>query len=60
LFTDIVFSHDCMILDACSAINLSMSGHMEAIRQALPGCVAPATFVLEEEILRINLPPLVE
>jgi hypothetical protein len=49
-----------MILDACCAINLSMSGHMEAIRQALPGCVALATFVLEEEILRINLQPLVE
>jgi predicted nucleic acid-binding protein len=60
LSTDIVFSHDCMILDACCAINLSMSGHMEAIRQALPGCVALATFVLEEEILRINLQPLVE
>jgi hypothetical protein len=32
---------------------------MEDILHAIPGCVALATFVLEEEILRINLQPLV-
>lgn len=57
--TRIVFSHDCTILDACCAINLYMSGRIEDILQAIPGSVALATFVLEEEILRINLRPLV-
>jgi predicted nucleic acid-binding protein len=60
LSTGIVFSHDCIILDACCAINLYMSGHMEEILQAIPGCIALAIFVLDEEILRVNLRPLVE
>ena len=33
---------------------------MEKILQAIPGYVALAIFVLDEEILRINLQPLVE
>ena len=57
--TRIVFSHAGLILDACCAINLHMSGHMEEILQALPGCVALAAFVLDEEILRSNLQPLI-
>jgi hypothetical protein len=60
LSTGIVFSHDCVILDACCAINLHASGHMEDILEAIPGTVALATFVLDEEILRSNLQPFVE
>jgi hypothetical protein len=60
LSTRIVFSHDCIILDACCAINLHMSGRMEEILKALPGDVALAIFVLDEEILRSNLEPLIE
>jgi predicted nucleic acid-binding protein len=60
LSTRIVFSHDCIILDACCAINLHMSGRMEEILKALPGGVALAIFVLDEEILRSNLQPLIE
>ena len=58
--TSIVFSHYCLILDACCAINLHMSGHMEEILQAIPGYVALAIFVLDEEILRSNIQPLVD
>ena len=58
--TSITFSHDCIILDACCAITLYATKHMEAILQALPGGVAVATFVLDEEILRSNLQPFVE
>jgi hypothetical protein len=36
-----------------------MSGHMEDILQAIPGCVTLATFVLDEEMLRSNLQPLI-
>jgi hypothetical protein len=36
-----------------------MSGHIEDILQALPGYVALAIFVLDEELLRVNLQPLV-
>lgn len=58
--TGIVFSHDCIILDACCAINLHASGHMENILKAIPGTVALATFVLDEEILRSNLQSFVK
>jgi hypothetical protein len=37
-----------------------MSGRMEEILQAIPGYVALAIFVLDEEILRSNIQPLVE
>ena len=37
-----------------------MSGRMEEILQAIPGYVALATFVLDEEILRSNLQSLVD
>jgi len=60
LATNIVFSHDCLLLDACCAINLHASGHMEDILKAIPGTVALATFVLDEEILRSNLQSFVE
>lgn len=60
MFTNIVFSHDCLLLDACCAINLYGSGQMEDILKAIPGTIALATFVLDEEILRSNLQSFVD
>ncbi len=51
--TDIVFSQDCIILDACCIINLYASGQMGNILKAISKSVAVAAYVREEEALRI-------
>lgn len=51
--TDIVFSQDCIILDACCIINLYASGHIGDILKSISKSVAVAAYVRDEEALRI-------
>lgn len=50
----LVFSQDCIILDACCIINLYASGQIGNILQSIPKSVAIATYVRNEEALRIS------
>ena len=49
----IVFSQDCIILDACCIINLYASGQMGDILKSISKSVAVAAYVRDEEALRI-------
>ncbi|MCB0207957.1 MAG: hypothetical protein KDJ52_01430 [Anaerolineae bacterium] len=51
--TDLIFSHDAIILDACCVINLYASKQIEVILDAIPKSVCIAAYVKDEEILRI-------
>ena len=51
--TGVVFLHKCIILDACCIINLYASGQLGNILQSIAKSVAVATYVREEEALRI-------
>jgi hypothetical protein len=53
LTTDVVFSQDCIILDACCIINLYASGQMGSILKSISKSVAVAAYVRDEEALRI-------
>lgn len=55
LTTNLVFAHNCIILDASCTINLSASDHMDGILEAIPSSVAVAAYVREQEALRINV-----
>ena len=50
---DIVFSHECIILDACCVINLYASGQMERILRSISKSVAVAAYVRDKEALRV-------
>lgn len=52
------FSHNYIILDACCIINLYASGEMRAILKAIPKSLSIATFVKEQEVLKIYSGPL--
>lgn len=58
--SDLVFQHDCIILDACCIINLYCSGYMEEILESIPKAVAVATYVHDEEIKRFSLEPVIQ
>ena len=47
--TKLSFLHDCLLLDACCAINLYLSGHMSSILSALPVPVAISEYVFSVE-----------
>jgi hypothetical protein len=49
----IVFSQDCIILDACCIINLYASGQMGDILKSISKSVVVAAYVRDEEALRI-------
>lgn len=51
--TEIVFSQDCIILDACCIINLYASGQMGEILKSISKSVAVAAYVRDKEALRI-------
>jgi hypothetical protein len=53
LTTEVVFTQDCIILDACCIINLYASGEMESILKAISKSVAVAAYVRDHEALRI-------
>jgi hypothetical protein len=53
LTTEVVFLHECIILDACCIINLYASRHFGNILEAIPASVAVATYVRKEEALKI-------
>lgn len=50
--TDLIFSHECIILDACCVINLYASKQIEQILGTIPKSVCIAAYVKNEEILR--------
>jgi predicted nucleic acid-binding protein len=50
--TDLVFSHECIILDACCVINLYASKQIEEILTTIPKSVCIAAYVKNEEILK--------
>lgn len=50
---DVVFSQDCIILDACCIINLYASGEMGNILKCISKSVAVAAYVRNEEALKI-------
>ena len=50
--TDLVFFHECIILDACCVINLYASKQIEEILDTIPKSVCIAAYVKNEEILR--------
>lgn len=52
--------HDHLIVDACCVINLFESGHIEAIVAAVRQRVAVASYVLEVELKRVDIRPLIE
>jgi hypothetical protein len=51
--SSVIFRHDCVILDACCAINLYATKQMSAILEALPVRCTVANYVYEEEILEM-------
>ena len=51
--SNLVFSQECIILDACCIINLYASGQMGNILQSISKSVAVAAYVRDEEALRI-------
>ncbi len=51
--TKLIFSQDCIILDACCVINLYASGQMGNILQSIAKVVAVAAYVRDEEAQRI-------
>jgi predicted nucleic acid-binding protein len=51
--SDLVFSHDCLILDACCVLNLYASYQMESILTAIPVQKAVADYVKDHEALYI-------
>src|SRR5437764_2523945 len=53
LTTKLIFSQDCIILDACCLINLYASGQMGSILQSIAKVVAVAAYVRDEEAQRI-------
>jgi len=53
LTTGVVFLHECIILDACCIINLYASRQFGNILEAIPASVAIATYVREEEVLKV-------
>src|SRR6266700_4130778 len=53
LTTKLIFSQDCIILDACCVINLYASGQMGNILQSIAKVVAVAAYVRDEEAQRI-------
>jgi hypothetical protein len=53
LTKNVVFSQDCIILDACCIINLYASGEMGDILKSISKSVAVAAYVRDEEALRI-------
>lgn len=48
-----IFHHDCIILDACCAINLYASNQMSDILETIPVNFAIARYVYEEETLEV-------
>ncbi|MEW5960691.1 MAG: hypothetical protein AB1801_23450 [Chloroflexota bacterium] len=48
----LVFSHECIILDACCIINLYASKQIDFILRTIPRSVCVAAYVKNEEILR--------
>ncbi len=52
------FSHNYIILDACCVINLYASGQMRAILKVIPKNLSIATYVKENEVLKIYSGPL--
>jgi hypothetical protein len=51
--TSITFSHDCIIIDACCAINLYASGRMGEMLSAVPKRIAIGELVYSTEMLKI-------
>lgn len=49
----IVFSQDCLILDACCIINLYASGVIEAILRSITTSIAVAAYVRDKEALTV-------
>lgn len=49
---DLVFAHECIILDACCIINLYASNRIEEILSVIPKSVCVAAYVKNEEVLR--------
>ncbi len=50
---ELVFSQDCVILDACCIINLYASGVMGAILRSITSSIAVAAYVRDHETLTI-------
>ena len=53
--TDVVFRHNCTILDACCSINLHESGYFGDILTSMSTRIAIADYVLNIELKSINL-----
>lgn len=49
---DLVFSHECIILDACCIINLYASKQIEEILRIIPKSVCVAAYVKNDEVLK--------
>ena len=49
---DLIFSHDCIILDACCIISLYASKRIEEILNTIPKSVCVAAYVKNEEVLK--------
>lgn len=47
--------HECILLDACCAINVSVSGYAEEILAATGKSVAIATYVMEHELKQTSV-----
>lgn len=55
--SDLVFNHDCVILDACCVINLYASYQMESILESIPAQVVISDYVKDREVLVILAGP---
>ncbi|SRR5260221_7477716 len=55
--SDVLFTYDGVILDACVIINLYASGHMQSILASIPKPVSIAAYVYEMEAQRIYTGP---
>ncbi|MBW2624427.1 MAG: hypothetical protein JRD68_16075 [Deltaproteobacteria bacterium] len=55
--SDLVFDHDCIILDACCVINLCASYQMESILESIPAQVVISDYVKDREVLVILTGP---
>ncbi len=54
---EIIFCHECIILDASLVINLCASGKMLEILKAIPSRVAVSDYVADREVLKVYTGP---
>lgn len=56
--SDLVFDHDCIILDACCVLNLYASYQMESILASIPAQVVISDYVKDREVLYVWAGPV--